>query len=1349
MPPKTASATYQKLSQLEHVLKRPDSYIGSVEFHEQEMWVCREDGQMQYRQVSIVPGLYKIFDEILVNAADNKVRDPAMKSIKVTIDPANFEISVTNDGKGIPIEMHDKEKVYIPELIFGHLLTSSNYDDNEQKVTGGRNGFGAKLCNIFSREFILETADKKQVYHQRWTDNMNKVEEPQFSKNATGKSYTMIKFRPDLARFGMENFNDDIIDVLRRRVYDMAGTTKGVTVELNGNAIPITDFKAYVNMFLNRGENTPSKVIYYKQPGNDSRWEIAFAVSDGNFRQMSFVNSIATTSGGSHVTHVLDQITTHAVEQMAKRNKGKAGKLTKQHVRNHVFLFINCKINNPSFSSQTKEQLTSKVSAFGSRCELSEKFMKDVMNQTDLTDRLLEQSERQADKEMKKLDGGGRKRRLTGYSNLADANKAGTRESHKCTLIICEGESAKGSAVVGLEIVGRDYYGCFPIRGKMLNVREASHDQIMKNAEIQALKQIIGLQHKKHYTSTEGLRYGHIMIMTDQDHDGSHIKGLIINFLESLFPGLLDIPGFLLEFITPIVRVEVLRGKSVVDTHIFFSMPEYENWRETEGKKCKWRQKYFKGLGTSEATDMKRYFGDLPRHEKTFLNLQSGDKERIELAFSKYRADDRKQWLQEFVPGTFLDASINPIPINQFIDKELILFSMADNARSIPSVMDGWKPGQRKIMWVCFNWVRGTETKLTTLGGTTIAKAAYHHGDASLYTTTVGLAQDFIGSNNVYWLLPKGNFGSRLDGGKHPASARYISTMLNKISRFAFRKEDDPLLNYVQEDESTVEPEYYVPILPTVLVNGTEGIGTGWSSTIPSYNPMDLVKNLRLMMEGQAIQPMTPWYRGWTGLVDKIPNTEHQWRICGRIEEVDDNTLVITEIPIKAWIEPMNAFLEQFLINTPRDKDKKAGTEFIEDIIQDHSDNIRFVIKLSKEEMAKTHEIGPYNRFKLIAPMSTANMVAFDPQGRLRRYDSAEEILREFYHIRLDFYQKRKDAMVNALRWDLERLSARARFIKMIIENSLTVSNKRKKVLEEELRSLKFPLFVGNGGKPTFPEEIKPEVADEEGEAEENATGDAVEDEEGDLDELGAGALKVQNVATPTYDYLVNMHIASLTRERYQRIIKERDDAEETLNELLKKTIKDLWSSDLEEFETAYATFMDEDLSKRQSDVVKPTGGRNKRSRTSNNDDSDDDDDDDDYGKPKKRRRKAAPKSRSFAQVDAIPLDPPPVEEYSRKKTPARRVKSEPKEAKGTKVKKEVKKESSATKPAAAKPRKTKVKKEEEDIKEESPEPDGAATPTSRTPRKKRVAAPQQLGSSANEDDSSQPDDDSDFALSD
>lgn len=158
---KTIEEMYQKKTQLEHILLRPDTYVGSVEKHTQTLWVYEND-EMVHRAVSYVPGLYKIFDEILVNAADNKQRDPSMDALKVSIDAEANTVSIFNNGDGVPVEIHQEEKVYVPELIFGHLLTSSNYNDNEKKTTGGRNGYGAKLTNIFSTEFVIETADGKR-----------------------------------------------------------------------------------------------------------------------------------------------------------------------------------------------------------------------------------------------------------------------------------------------------------------------------------------------------------------------------------------------------------------------------------------------------------------------------------------------------------------------------------------------------------------------------------------------------------------------------------------------------------------------------------------------------------------------------------------------------------------------------------------------------------------------------------------------------------------------------------------------------------------------------------------------------------------------------------------------------------------------------------------------------------------------------------------------------------------------------------------------------------------------------------------------------------------------------------
>lgn len=336
------------------------------------------------RDVKIVPGLYKIFDEILVNAADNKIRDPNMDHIKVTLDRENGTISIWNNGRGIPIEIHEKEKIYIPELIFGHLLTSSNYDDNEKKVVGGRNGYGAKLANIFSIEFTVDTADKNTQlkYSQTWTNNMSKVGKYKIASNKAGKEYTCITFKPDLKRFGMEAFDADFEAVVKRRVYDLAGCVKGIRVDLNGERIKIKNFKQYVEMYLssNAKKDLPEgqealdiKPGLVHQVVND-RWEVAMAVSDGQFNQVSFVNSIATTKGGTHVEYVAQQIVSKLVEDVKKRNK--AAPVKPHQIKQHLWVFVNCLIENPAFDSQTKENMTLRPSAFGSKCNLSDDFMK-------------------------------------------------------------------------------------------------------------------------------------------------------------------------------------------------------------------------------------------------------------------------------------------------------------------------------------------------------------------------------------------------------------------------------------------------------------------------------------------------------------------------------------------------------------------------------------------------------------------------------------------------------------------------------------------------------------------------------------------------------------------------------------------------------------------------------------------------------------------------------------------------------------------------------------------------------------------------------------------------------------
>jgi len=713
------------------------------------MFILDEDkGRIVQRDITFTPGLYKIFDEIIVNASDNKQRDPNMDKLEVVVDAEANQISVKNTGQGIPVEMHAEEKVYVPTLIFGHLLTGSNFDDDDKKTTGGRNGYGAKLANIFSLEFIVECVDTTNglKFQQVFRDNMSVAEEP-IIKSLTAKEqkqgdYTKITFSPDLVRFNMKTLDEDTVGLLSKRAYDIAGSManrggKRLNVSLNGKKLPIKTFKDYLNML--EGVNPP---IAYEQVSD--RWEVGVSVSEGSFQQVSFVNSISTSKGGSHVTYIADMIGASLVDVVKKKNKGGV-EIKPNQIKNHLCVFVNALIENPTFDSQTKENLTSKKANFGSKCELSEKFLKQVQK-SDIVQNILAFA-RFKQKQALGRKGGVKKSKLTGIAKLDDANFAGTAKSKDCTLIITEGDSAKSLAMSGLSVVGRDYYGVFPLKGKPLNVRDASHKQFMDNEEMKNLLDIMGFKFNTDYdeSSIKNLRYGHLMIMADQDTDGSHIKGLVINFIHHFWPTLLDVPGFLQQFITPIVKAT--KGKKSMT---FFTLPEYESWRESTGNDAKgWKIKYYKGLGTSTSSEAKEYFSNLDLHEVCFdklstdkvallpMEVDESDDEMdfdddkpaakettgsdlIDMIFSKRRVEDRKVWLSNLEKDTYLDyneARENGITYSDFINREFILFSNGDNQRSIPHVMDGFKPSQRKVLFACFKRKLKGEIKVAQLAG--------------------------------------------------------------------------------------------------------------------------------------------------------------------------------------------------------------------------------------------------------------------------------------------------------------------------------------------------------------------------------------------------------------------------------------------------------------------------------------------------------------------------------------------------------------------------------------------------------------------------------------------------------
>eukprot|EP00667_Euglena_gracilis_P000253 EG_transcript_253 len=1098
------------------------------------MWVVNDEMKMELKELSYVPGLYKIFDEILVNAADNKQRDPSMNLIKVSIDPTQNLISVWNNGKGVPVQIHQEHSIHVPELIFGHLLTSSNYDDNEKKTTGGRNGFGAKLTNIFSTEFTVTTYDSGsgKLFKKTWTDSMRSSSKAAIEVKK-GTDFTQVTFKPDLSKFGMTHLEDDIVALMKKRVWDIAGCTdKAVKVHLNGVQLPVSDFKDYVNLY------PIGEALRNQQFEVNGRWTVCATTSPSGYRQCSFVNSIWTYKGGKHVEYVTKQVVDEITEKLKKKVKNTE---VKPHViKQHLWIFINCLIENPAFDSQTKENLTTVKAKFGSECKLSDKFL-DAVCKGDLMLRIIDSHNSKTENMLNRSVKVKRSNRVTGIAKLDEANEAGGPRSNLCTLVLTEGDSAKTLAISGFSIVGRDYWGVFPLRGKLLNVRDAAGSIILKNAEIQNIMKILGLQVGEKYNDTKKLRYGHVMIMADQDLDGSHIKGLLVNFIHCFWPELLSAcPGFLVQFITPIVKVT--KGDTV---KAFYSLPEYREWQTSCTDSKSYKAKYYKGLGTSKPEEAKQYFSDLHRHRIEFEYRGEEDKDAILLAFDKNRIEDRKAWVtanREENP----DFTQKKVTISDFINKELVLFSRADCERSIPCLMDGFKPSQRKILFCCFKkkGLTKNEIKVSQLSGYVSEHSAYHHGEASLQGAIIGMAQDFCGSNNLNLLEPNGQFGTRLSGGKDASQARYLFTKLSPLARAVFPADDDLLLTYREDDGLSIEPMWYIPIIPMVLANGCKGIGTGYATSIPNHNPETLIEWIRCKLAGRDLPPLQPWYRDFTNNHKIIPNPQTEgksYRCPGTFQEVGTlGTVVnITELPVEKWTEDYKNFLEELM---------KA--EIIHEFQQHHTDvTVDFEVQMAPETLREWRAIGLEEKFKLRSSIPVSNLVCFDRHGHIAKFDTVDQIFEEFFDVRLDFYNKRKKLLIERMTAECEKLKNMVRFITEVVEGQLIIMKKEQKVVLNELKQR---------GYKGFPPEQSKLVAKGAKDYEEMER-DGEEEEEG----IAVGT----SGPAADYQYLLGMKLWSLTRERIEQLRKKLADKEAEFNVLLHTKVEDMWLKDLAHLE--------------------------------------------------------------------------------------------------------------------------------------------------------------------------------------
>ena len=1172
---KDVSELYKDKKLKEQILDDPETFAGSIDPQTENVWCYDEENNKMYKDdVTFTECFFKIFDEVLVNSIDqhhrlitkikelpdNKIKP--VKRISVNVDEKKGTVCVENDGEGLDVVMHAKHGKYVPEVVFGNLLTSVNYDKTEKRTVGGKNGVGAKITNIFSKEFIIETVDwrRKLHYKQVFRDNMNVVEEPVITKY-TKVPYTRITYTPDFKRFGVkkpESMGD--WKLIKRRVVDASACTdRSVSIYLNGKKIETKEFEDYVNLYI--GAKGETKRVF--SAVND-RWQVAVCLSpNGEFDQVSFVNGIFTDEGGRHVNHVVDSL---ARKLVASINSGKNKVDVKPaFIKSNLMVFIKATIENPKFNTQTKRKLTSLVEHFGSKCDLDDAFVVKV-TKLGILQRAQQLADFKAKTQLNKTTDGNARARKVYHPKLIDARAAGPRRKKMTTIVFTEGDSAANFMAKGLKGIPdkeHQYWGYFPLRGKLLNIRKATISQLKNNEEIKMIKQIIGLKEGEDYSDTKNLRYDRVMILADADKDGHHIKGLLMNLFSAKWPSLMKIPGFLCDLATPINKVMKTNARNKVTSSIdFFSEDEFKKWMDEHNHGRGWEIMYYKGLGTYEPNDAKKLCGDMKitnyvwdSNPSTSLPNKDVTEHSFELAFEKSYEDARKEWLNNNAELEEIELQkVNDVTFPHFIDNKLKQFSIADNVRSIPSMVDGFKPSQRKVLFSCLKRNLTKRTKVASLAGYVAEHSAYHHGEASLNSTIVSMAQDFVGSGNVNLLYPSGSFGSRMGGGRDnklgddAAASRYIFTFLNNICKALFSSHDDALLEFLTEEGQSIEPAHYLPTLPLILLNGTIGLGTGYSTSVPCYNPEDVVVNIKRYLSGEPMTEMLPWYRGFKGKITKL--NEGQYLTTGCWKALSDTKIRITELPtgsnncksFKGYIEFLNNLMgdggakKEIQVNKKTGKVSVKKTQQQDDTSSTRSTRstraqvsikdydiikatdteliveVTFDADVLEAELANSDEFA--KKMKLSSTISTRNMHLYDINGQIKKYDTAEDIIREFCDVRKGYYEKRRSNMITAYKHEHSKLSAKYRFVNEIMDEIIDINRKTKGEAEEILST----------ADPSYPK----------------------------MDE--------------SYDYLLNMKVISFTKEKLAELQKEKDKYESLYTNLEGKTGTDIWNEDLDNF---------------------------------------------------------------------------------------------------------------------------------------------------------------------------------------
>jgi DNA topoisomerase-2 len=1021
---------YERLDPISHILRRPDMYIGSLQPEENIIeWIEQDDKKLESTKLEKYSnGLIRLFIEVLSNAVDNVWRSKQGERVsKIVIEEKDDEMTIWNDGKSIPIQK--KDDIYIPEMIFGHLLSGSNMNDTKIRYSSGRNGIGVKLVNVFSKEFWIEIEDDihQKRYTQRWTDHMRICHPPEIKQRKIKKGSIKIGWKTDFSFFGTSRYDKK---TLRFLLYPLSCMIQ-IPFYWNQEKIEVKQFREFLKSI--QGQKEKERVFY-----EETTYQYAILGSEIGSRIMTFTNGIYNREGGTH----MDTLQNEVYKKIITKCHQKKWNITNRDLKNEFIFVLFMWIPNPEFSNQSKTRfLRPNVSI-----EVPDKSIQEIMKWS-FTKEIKTLCEYRESVLLKKVEKKTRKE-LIYIENLDSANLSGTKRSKECTLILCEGLSAKTYATLGIQIgwkgkKGRDYFGIYPLRGKCLNVRNATSKTISENREVCDIIRALNLKKDVDYTQEknyESLLYGNIMVMTDADEDGHHICALLLNLFHHLFPSLFERKEpFFYYMMTPIAKV----FRSPKQIYTFYSDFEYQQFKKTRSDRPNLRTKYYKGLGTSCDEEIKETFG---QKVVCFEKDETSD-ELLYKIFHKSQSQERKDWMTQWNPGTY-QIPQEIYKMTDYLNQEMMRFSLQDCRRSIPYIFDGLKVSQRKILYAIFkkNLHEQQSLKVAQFAGYCAEVSNYHHGEQCLHDTIIRMAQTFIGSNNVPYFVKDGQFGSRSYGGKDAANARYISTRPHRWTRLLFPKEDDILLSYTLDDGQQVQPDHYVPIVPMILVNGCHaGIGTGWSCFIPSFSIHDIIRHIRIFLrEGSTdISSLLPYFHGFKGEIECISKGKYESRgiLTSRIEK-KKMVYEITELPVFTWTnkykEELESLVEQKKITQLRNYSTPNDVHFIFQTVDDHS----FEPNL--------------DTLKLRSSFSIHNMVLFYEWEKLKKFTTIQEIFDSFVSKRMELYKKRKLYCLQQQQDEYESLQNQLRFIQWIRQDPTFYFTHTEDEIHSILESMSF-----------------------------------------------------------------------------------------------------------------------------------------------------------------------------------------------------------------------------------------------------------------------------------------------------